>query len=890
MATIDQAVDQMAAAGMPPLPPGHPIADGKVKRYGPKKRAWYVLFEFVARNGRRYLSGSFGLWGAIESTKVETDWRDVDDDERARIEAAQRERAAAEQAKRERLARHAANRARAQWNEANAAPPAGGCPYLVAKGVQPPSKGIRYFRDSTLLVPAIRYDVSEDQERDPDYTGPRRMVGVQKIAPDGSKRFNKGMAKAGACVRLGKAPRDGSPLIIAEGLATALSIREALAGTANEAVPVFVAFDAGNLLPVAMILRALFPGSPVLFAADDDAFLRARLVAMLVEDFGCDIDQATALKVEQLPAMLPGRDGEVVTINAGWELNGTVPVLLATFTIGERTRSVVLENAGRTKAQKAAQHIGNATVCWPEFRVRDLDSPAAQPRATDFNDLHQAEGIDAVRAQIGRGLGRLPALAAASQGDPAENAAPASPAAGGRGGADRGGDFSVFDLLVTRFAQVYPSDEAFDRDIGRLVKVAHMKLMFGDKPVKWWLQSSEKRVVMVDDVVFDPTETCDPERTINLFRGIKARPAQLDDARSGCAKLLELIHYLCGENPEDTDAPVTTWVLRWAAYPLQHQGAKMQTAVVMYGDEGTGKNLFWGAIRDLYGQHGGVISQMQLQSQFNDWLSAKLFLIANEVVTRQEIRHHVGMLKNLITESEVWINPKNIAARKESNHCNLVFLSNELQPLQIAPGDRRHMVIRTPPPLAPAFYAEVAAEIRAGGAAALHQYLLELDLADFGVSTKPIATKWREDLIDVGLPSSQQFWRELHDDLLGIPYCPALVTDVYKAYTVWAGRNGHKMAEAINRFTPSFMSMNGVRRSVQRVRDPDTEDVTIKDADQVRQRKVFVMGDPHPDPKGEQLRVQQGVVAFRAALKRYLVEDRIYQHRPAWERDDEVSA
>ena len=40
MATFDTAVGQMLAAGMPNFPDGVPIADGRIHRYGPKKRAW----------------------------------------------------------------------------------------------------------------------------------------------------------------------------------------------------------------------------------------------------------------------------------------------------------------------------------------------------------------------------------------------------------------------------------------------------------------------------------------------------------------------------------------------------------------------------------------------------------------------------------------------------------------------------------------------------------------------------------------------------------------------------------------------------------------------------------------------------------------------------------
>jgi putative DNA primase/helicase len=58
----------------------------------------------------------------------------------------------------------------------------------------------------------------------------------------------------------------GEPLLICEGWATGLSLRMAL----ERKLPVFVGLDAGNLLPVAQLLRGLYPQSPLLICADDD--------------------------------------------------------------------------------------------------------------------------------------------------------------------------------------------------------------------------------------------------------------------------------------------------------------------------------------------------------------------------------------------------------------------------------------------------------------------------------------------------------------------------------------------------------------------------------------------------------------------------------------------
>jgi putative DNA primase/helicase len=427
--------------------------------------------------------------------------------------------------------------------------------------------------------------------------------------------------------------------------------------------------------------------------------------------------------------------------------------------------------------------------------------------------------------------------------------------------------------MLRRFTQVYPSDTAYDADKGRVVKIEHMRLRFGARPIAMWLASSRKRVIDPDQIVFDPSCTSDPKTTVNLFRGLPAQPP----GSGSCRLLLELIHYLCGEGQEDTETPKTQWLLRWIAYPLQHVGAKMQTAVVMHGEEGTGKNLVFGTVRKIYGRHGGVITQRQLEDKFNTWQSAKLFVVANEVVTRQEMSHQGGYIRNLITEPEVQINPKFQDQRDEANHMNIVFLANALQPLLLGQNDRRCFVIRTPNPLAEGFYAKVAAEVLAGGIAAFYKHLTELELGDFNEHTKPPMTDAKRALIELGMPTPQLFWQELKEGLLGLPYGPALATDLYKAYCVYCARNGYKMPEGMKFFSPNFMLMNGVRRVDRHVPVPGRQaDMALVGTDgesKLRKRRVFLMGMPEAEDLAEKLRIVRGVTEFRSCLREYLHEE-----------------
>ena len=168
--------------------------------------------------------------------------------------AAMRERIDAERTVREAARNHqeavVSHLATAVWNGAR---PAGSHPYLTAKGIKP--HGLRQDGRGNLLVPM--HDVD------------RHLWGVQRIASDGKKLFMRDGRKQGTHALLGEL-QSGTPLVIAEGIATAATIREAT-GLATVA-----AFDSGNLELVARAYRERDPARPIVIAADNDHHLPRR--------------------------------------------------------------------------------------------------------------------------------------------------------------------------------------------------------------------------------------------------------------------------------------------------------------------------------------------------------------------------------------------------------------------------------------------------------------------------------------------------------------------------------------------------------------------------------------------------------------------------------------
>ncbi|BCP71374.1 primase-helicase zinc-binding domain-containing protein [Enterobacter asburiae] len=119
--------------------------------------------------------------------------------------------------------------------------------YLTSKGLQCP---FPMLSDGSLLLVLKN--------------GAGATTGAQVIKPDGSKRLVAGTVKKGSfCVVNSGATSE--TVIIAEGLATALSVQQF-----RPDATIIAAIDAGNLLPVAQVMRKKYPNARIIIAADND--------------------------------------------------------------------------------------------------------------------------------------------------------------------------------------------------------------------------------------------------------------------------------------------------------------------------------------------------------------------------------------------------------------------------------------------------------------------------------------------------------------------------------------------------------------------------------------------------------------------------------------------
>jgi hypothetical protein len=198
----------------------------------------------------------------------------------------------------------------------------------------------------------------------------------------------------------------------------------------------------------------------------------------------------------------------------------------------------------------------------------------------------------------------------------------------------------------------------------------------------------------------------------------------------------KLLDYMFAKEPA-----ARAWFEQWAAYPLQYPGAKLYTAVVIWGAQGVGKSLTGGTFQKIYGKNFAVITDKELESSFNDWSINKSFIVGEDVVSAENRKSSADILKFMITREEVRIEKKFQPSYVVPDRMNWYFSSNHPDAFLLEDTDRRFFVHEAPSvPMPQEFYSAYGKWLEEGGASALFHHLLRLDLTGFDPKARAMET------------------------------------------------------------------------------------------------------------------------------------------------------
>tara|TARA_R100000781_G_scaffold31720_1_gene23159 strand:- start:4736 stop:6208 length:1473 start_codon:yes stop_codon:yes gene_type:complete len=267
------------------------------------------------------------------------------------------------------------------------------------------------------------------------------------------------------------------------------------------------------------------------------------------------------------------------------------------------------------------------------------------------------------------------------------------------------------------------------------------------------------------DYRFDPTTT-EPVvkyrglRYINTFRGLPLGP--LEGQWPTIEMLLRHLVGYCDAGYE--------YVLDWLAAPIQSlyklEGPKRNlSSLVFFGAQSTGKGMMFGpggVMKRIYGEYLVEIGQRDLEDRFEikEVIDGTCFFLSlNEVACSgaRDVKI-LNKLKRYITEPTLSLRDMRKTSRQSGNiGFNLVFMSNDLEPIRIEPTDRRYSCFYQDTPLSKEQLSRLLPQVNKGWpeANSFLRFLLEREITH--VLSKPCPSRARELLMEASRSSSQVF-------------------------------------------------------------------------------------------------------------------------------------
>jgi hypothetical protein len=284
-----------------------------------------------------------------------------------------------------------------------------------------------------------------------------------------------------------------------------------------------------------------------------------------------------------------------------------------------------------------------------------------------------------------------------------------------------------------------------------------------------WLSWPHRREL--EALTYRPGQPIATEGNYNLWQGWGCEEKQGD-----ISPWKDLLDFLF--NHVTTDE--RDWFERWLAYPIQHPGTKMCSAIGVWSvKQGVGKSLAGLLVGDCYGKNFSEISQVDFESPFTAWGNNKQFVLVDDIsnITKTAQRDHASRVKTLISQEAFKVNIKYLPQYLIPDCVNYYMTSNQPDALLLDESDRRFFIHHAPESCKDKkWYDRIDEWRRSGeGPSALLYYLRRLDLKGFDKYTRPPANEAKREMTEHSRSDHDQWCvdlRDYPDTILYMDNCP----------------------------------------------------------------------------------------------------------------------
>ncbi len=219
------------------------------------------------------------------------------------------------------------------------------------------------------------------------------------------------------------------------------------------------------------------------------------------------------------------------------------------------------------------------------------------------------------------------------------------------------------------------------------------EVMVNKKFIKTWLDDADRRTMLKIDFVPEGKFKICPPDIYNIFKGFQSRILNIDndEARSVIDRFITHLDLLCGHEEE-----ATNYLLDYIADMIQNPQKLPEVALIFKSKQGLGKDLMIHYIEKMLGEEYIFRTSditRDIFGQFNPAVRGKTLVQFNELQGREGFAHK-ERFKDFITAQKLNINEKNIKQFTIKNSIRPIVFSNNLNPIEIPPDDRRFVCFK----------------------------------------------------------------------------------------------------------------------------------------------------------------------------------------------------
>ena len=312
------------------------------------------------------------------------------------------------------------------------------------------------------------------------------------------------------------------------------------------------------------------------------------------------------------------------------------------------------------------------------------------------------------------------------------------------------------------------------------------------KPVSvaevWWNSPNRRQYA---GIVNDPKEECGPEY-FNLWRGFSVEPK-----KGNWGRVRDLIF----ESIADGHPPRTDYILSWMARIVQDPGGERPgVAIVMRGRQGVGKGEFARAFGSLFGNHFLQVAQAnQVTGRFNLHMKDCLVLFVDEGFWAGD-KQAEGVIKNLITEPTLTVEPKGKDLFQVKNNVNVLIASNSNWVVPAGLEERRFFVVDVGDHHRRdyAFFRKLNEQMDNGGREAMLYDLLNMDLSGVNLRDFERTEALLDQILESMTPIQSWWFGRLQEGKISSEHWPSEISNtvLYSDFERYCNRRKLYMPDA----------------------------------------------------------------------------------------------